>query len=218
MKKSVLKKSALLLFVVACGGKMPETRYYQLAAPAAHAKAPPIDAVVVVEPLDTDAAYDDERIVYRQSAYRLDYYQYHRWITAPGTMVSDYLATALAHSGRFRSIDREPTDDAAVVLGGRVIAIEEIDRSAHQWDGRIALALTLTDARTGEVVWSQQVEEIEPLAAQTPEGLAAALSRAMDRVIARITPALGAHAAEQALSHAPKVPMANRAPHGRGHF
>lgn len=215
-----MRWSALLVALAACGAKAPETRYYQLAAPAAArgGGAPsdaPSDAVVVVEPLDTDAAYDDERIVYRQSPYRLDYYQYHRWVASPGTMLSDYLAQALARTGRFRAIDREPTDDAAVILGGRVIAIEEIDRGPHRWDGRIALALSVTDARTGEVLWSQDVEEIEPLAALTPEGLAAALSRAMARVVDRVSPTLGATASRQAALHRAALPLANRAPSRR---
>ena len=204
-------KYLLFIVLIACGGKMPETRYYQLAAPAARAPTSG-ETVVVVEPLSTDSAYDDDRIVYRQSPYRLDYYDYHRWISSPGTMVSDYLAMSLAHTGRFRAVARELTDAAAVVLGGRVIAIEEVDRSDHRWEGRIVIELTLTDARTGEALWSQQLEETEPLPTQSPEGLAAALSRAMARVVERVTPTIADTASQQALLHAPKKPMANRTP------
>jgi len=206
-----VKRALLLLAVMACGGKTPQTRFYQLATPASH-PAQAGDTVVVVEPLATDSAYDDERIVYRQSPYRLDYYAYHRWVSSPGTMVSDYLAESLAHTGRFRAIARELTDAAAVVLGGRVIAIEEVDRTDHHWVGRIALELTLTDARTGEVLWSQQFEETEPLPQQSPEGLAAAISRAMGRVVERVVPTIADTATQQALIHTQKKPMANRVP------
>lgn len=209
-----MKYVVLAIVIGACGGKLPETRYYQLAAPTARA-ADPTDTVVVVEPLETDSAYDDERMIYRQSPYRLDYYQYHRWVSSPGTMISDTLAESLAHTGRFRAIARELGGAAAVVLGGRVIAIEEVDRTDHHWDGRLALELTLTDARTGEVLWSQQFDETEPLAAQTPEGLAAALSRVMARVVARVTPTIADTASRQAMIHAQKrdtAPMANRVP------
>ena len=76
-------KTLVLVFGLAgCAGKVPETRYYQLASPP---RAPNTgDQILVVEPLVTDAAYDDDRIVYRISPYRLDYYQYHRWTGAPG--------------------------------------------------------------------------------------------------------------------------------------
>jgi uncharacterized lipoprotein YmbA len=101
---------ALVLVAAACGGKAVETRFYQLAA-TAHPKGtgspdgslahgPPGDGPgLVLEPLSTDGAYDDERMVYRTSPYRLDYYQYHRWSSAPGTMVGNYLEQALAHTG-----------------------------------------------------------------------------------------------------------------------
>ena len=190
---------AAALIAAACGGKLPETRYYQLAAPARGAMDG--DAVVVLEPLAADAAYDDERMVYRTSPYRLDYYQYHRWIAAPGTMVSDYLAASLAKSGKFRALPRELTDEAPVVLGGRVIALEEVDQARDRWLGHVAISLTLTDAHTGAVVWSHDFDETEPLAAQTPEGLAAALSTAMSRIVAAAAPDIAAVATRQAAVH-----------------
>jgi uncharacterized lipoprotein YmbA len=63
----------LLLALAACAGKVPDTRYYQLAAPEAQAKQPG-EASIAIEPLTTDGAYDDDRIVYRVTPYRLDYY------------------------------------------------------------------------------------------------------------------------------------------------
>lgn len=170
------------------GGKVPETRYYQLAAPteARHAGA----TVVVLEPLSTDGAYDDERIVYRASPYRLDYYQYHRWSAPPGAMMSDVLAQGLAHSGRFRAIERELTDGASVVVGGRVIALEEIDESKTRWIGHVALELVARDPRTGAALWTDRFDEREPLRAQSPEGLAEALSHAMSRIVDRAAPAI----------------------------
>lgn len=167
--------------LTACGGaKLPETRYYQL-VPDAHAP-PGGDIALAIDPLATDQAYDDERIVYRQTPYRLDYYNYHRWSAAPGTLVGDYLESALEHSGVFSSVTREPTADTPAVLGGRVVAIEEVDRSKTDWVGRIVIELTLTDTRSSKVIWTKQYEQIEPLGQQTPEALAKAISTAMGRI------------------------------------
>jgi ABC-type uncharacterized transport system auxiliary subunit len=184
-----------LLVIGGCGGKLPETRFYQLAVPPTGQRSG--DAVIVLETLATDPAYDDERIVYRTNPYRLDYYQYHRWSAAPGTMVGNYLEQAFENSGRFRSVVRETSADAAVVLGGRVVAIEEIDTSKTSWVGRIVIELTLTDTRSGTVLWSEQFDESEPLAAQTPEGLARALSTAMQRIASRAAPIVADLAAQQ---------------------
>lgn len=189
-----------LIACAGCGGKLPETRYYQLAIPDARPRSG--ERVLVLDALATEAAYDDERIVYRTTPFRLDYYQYHHWAGAPGTMVSSYLEQALERSGRFRAVVREVTPDAPVMLAGRVIAIEEVDRSRTEWLGRIALELMLTDARSGEALWTEQFDETEPLHQQTPEGLAQALSVAMQRIVARAAPVIAELADRQARAQA----------------
>jgi uncharacterized lipoprotein YmbA len=192
---------ALLLAVSACAGAMPETRYYQLAAPEAK-PASGGDGVLVLESLHTDSAYDDDRIVYRTTPFRLDYYQYQRWSSAPGVMVGNYLEQALERSGKFRSVVREMTPDAPVILSGRVLALEEVDTSKTAWQGRIVLELVLTDARTGRALWTRQLEEREPLRQQTPEGLAQAISIAMTRIVAQTMPEIADLAARQAVVNA----------------
>lgn len=188
-----MKLATLCLALAACSGNVPATRYYQLAAPTVRAH-PSASSVLAIEPLETEAAYDDERIVYRTNPFRLDYYQYHRWSSAPGVLVGNYLEQAFEASGRFRAVVRELTPAAHAVLGGRVIAIEEVDSSKQKWTGRIVLELTLTDPRTGEVVWNEQFEETEAMPTQHPEGLARALSAAMARIAKRAAPMIADHA------------------------
>jgi ABC-type uncharacterized transport system auxiliary subunit len=150
--------------------------------------------VLVIEPLSADDAYQDERIVYRTSPYRLDYYQYHRWSAAPGVLIAGYLEQALQQSGHFRAVVREHDGGASAILTGRVVAIEEVDESRTRWLGRVAIELTLKDARTGDVLWTEELAETEPLSAQSPEGLARALSAAMARISARAVPEIAEHA------------------------
>lgn len=188
-------KRLALLVLVACGGNPPQTRYYQLAEPKA-APAQRSGVALVIEPLTTDPAYDDERIVYRLTPYRLDYYAYHRWTSSPGTLISNYLERAFEHSGKFSAVTREPNPAAPVTLGGRVVAIEEVDQSKTKWIGRIVVELTLSDS-AGKVLWSEQFEETEPLATQTPEGLARALSVALERIALRAVPVVAVLAEEQ---------------------
>jgi ABC-type uncharacterized transport system auxiliary subunit len=203
--------AAVWIACAGCGGKLPDTRYYQLATPDTKVRGG--DGVLVLDALTADAAYDDERIVYRTTPVRIDYYQYHRWSSAPGNMVGNYLEQAFKTSGKFRAVLRDPTPDAPVILAGRVIAIEEVDRSKTAWIGRIVLELVLTDARTGEPLWSEQLEETEPLRRQTPEGLAAALSIAMARIVAHAVPVIADLTDRQARLHAehPTAATATRA-------
>jgi ABC-type uncharacterized transport system auxiliary subunit len=177
-----------LALAAGCGGSAPPTRFYHLGTPpAGHGGG---NAVLVLEQLTTDAGYDDERMVYRVNPYRFDYYDYHRWSAAPGVMVGNYLEQALERSGKFRSVIREATPDAALVMTGRVAAIEEIDK-ARQWFGHIVLELQLTDQATGQIVWTDQFDETVAMPKQSPEGLARALSTAMARVVAKVAPQLG---------------------------
>jgi ABC-type uncharacterized transport system auxiliary subunit len=194
----------------ACSGKLPETRYYQLAQLAEPAQlAGPAttttrgDTILVLETLAAEAAYDDDRIAYRTTPVRIDYYHYHRWSSAPGVMVSNYLEQALEATGRFRAVVRELTAAAPVILGGRVLAIEEVDRGPTSWLARIVLELTLSDVRTGEALWTDQIQETEPLAQRTPEGLATALSKAMARIVTRTAPVIADLADRQARVRAP---------------
>ena len=197
----------LVLALAACGGKVPATRFYQLAEPPGKISSGS-GIALVVESLTTDAAYDDERIVYRVTPYRLDYYSYHRWSAAPGTLIANYLERAFEKSGKFGAVTREPNPAATVTLGGRVIAIEEVDQSKTRWVGRIVVELSLTNSATGEVLWSEQFEENEPLPVQAPEGLARALSAALERIANRAVPVVSmlAEQTASARDHAKAAP------------
>ncbi len=196
-----ISQLAIACVLTACAGAATQTRYYQLAPPSAAEPPATTGSVLAVEPLVAEGAYDDERIVYRVDPVRLDYYQYHRWSTTPGAMVSSYLQQALSRSGKFRAVVRDSVADTAVVLGGRVIAIEEIDASKTSWLGHVAIELTLTDPKTGEILWSHPFDEREPLGAQTPAGLARALGIAMDRIIAKAMPLVAGVSDRQAKAH-----------------
>jgi len=198
----------VMLFAGGCANKLPDTRYYQLAPPEQAQRGG--DLSLVLEPLTTDQAYDDERIVYRSTPYRFDYYQYHRWSAAPGAMIGNYLEQSLERSGKFATVTHELTSDAPVVLGGRVVAIEEVDTAKTSWVGRIVLELTLSDAKTNKPLWTQQFEETEPLSAQTPEGLAKALSVAMGRITTKALPMIESGAREREAAVGPQASNAGR--------
>jgi cholesterol transport system auxiliary component len=191
-----IRVAAVVVALAACGGTAPEVHHYQLVVdtPTAPPSAPSSAQVLAVTALASHSAYDDERIVYRKSPYQLDYYNYHRWSATPGVLVAGYLEQALARTGAFKAVVGTPSPDAAWVLGGTITAIEEIDRDASHWQGRIALDLTLTDPATGAIVWTQRFDETEPLAIRSPEGLARALSVALGRIATRAAPLIAEHA------------------------
>ncbi len=182
MKKIVLL-ILVALFFCACGGSAPQIRYYQMVPPESGATDG--EYIIGVEPFLVDAAYDDQRIVYRTSKYRLDYYHYHRWSAPPGVMISDYVRAALTASGEFKSVLTGFTADAQALVGGRVVAIEEVDRSDSDWVARISLELYVRSAADGKLLWSKTLTEEEELPSQSPEGVAEAMSNALGRIVKR---------------------------------
>ncbi len=158
------------------------------------------DIILSVETLVGDAAFEDQRIVYRKSPHRLDYYYYHRWTAPPGVMVSDFLREAYEESGYFKTVVSGFSPEAPVFLNGRVIAFEEVDIDKREWIARIKLDLHLRSAESGDIVWSRTITEEEPVEELHPEGLAAALSRAVTRIVVDTAPefaAIGARIAER---------------------
>lgn len=58
--------------------------------------------------------------------------------------------------------------------------------------------MRLTDPKTSAVLWAHIYDEREPLATQTPDGLARALGVAMARIVRDATPAIADLADRQA--------------------
>jgi ABC-type uncharacterized transport system auxiliary subunit len=183
----------MVAIAVGCGAA-PRTHYYALALAPARAPATFARGVLSVDELAVAAAYDDQRIVYRQGAYRLDYYEYHQWSAAPSLLISDFVRDALEQSGRFERVSADRSADTTLVLRGRISAFEEVDLSPTEWVGRVEIELLLEEPKTGKIVWSRRFRGQEPLATRHPSGLAQALSVALAQIMAQATPEIFAAA------------------------
>ncbi|HLV68472.1 MAG TPA: ABC-type transport auxiliary lipoprotein family protein [Polyangiaceae bacterium] len=202
---------ACALSLAACGGPVPEIHYYELAVlqPMRRPASDP-RLVLAIEPFEANAAYESEQMVYRVSPYRMDYYHYHRWSASPALTVADYLREAFSRTGRFRRVVLEPSPNAPLVLGGRVLALEEVDVTEESWYGQVVLELSLESRESGEVVWSQTFSEREKMEQRSPEGLARALSLALDRIVAASTGPIAAALDTAARADARREPAATR--------
>jgi ABC-type uncharacterized transport system auxiliary subunit len=204
------RRRALWLFgCVACAAacaSVPDTHYYRLSGPALTAASQAVAGILMVESFEADAVYSDDRIVYRASPYRLDYYNYHRWTSPPAVHLKDYLRDAYARSGLFRRVTTSSLPDPDAVLSGRVTTFDEIDESETAWVGRVTLELTLSDPRTSTTLWAQRFDESERIPQHSPEGVAVALSAAMRRVVQTSASAIAAAMQQHAASPPPATP------------
>lgn len=184
--------AALLPTVTACfgGGPTPTINYYGLSAPDAVARAG-VAPAIAVEELRAQAPYDERRIVHRTSPYQLSYYEYDQWAAAPGVLVAEYLRRAYQASGRFGLVLPQPGADTTAILGGQVLAFEQLGApgkakpaASAPGKARVVLDLELRDAETGRILWTRRAERELALADRTPAALAAALSKALGEIAA----------------------------------
>ncbi|HZO14151.1 MAG TPA: ABC-type transport auxiliary lipoprotein family protein [Polyangiaceae bacterium] len=195
----MMHRALLCLALTACAA-VPETHRYTLVAATI---APVIEEgadlpTLTVEELEVDPPYDDPRIAYRPSAYRFESYHYHRWSAPPSLLVSEYFRDAFSRSGHFARVTRAIVPQTNALLRGRLTAFEEVDVKKNRWVGRVALELSLEDPTTGKILWSRSFDESEPLVDQSPDGLARALSTALQRIARATLPSATKIATSQA--------------------
>ena len=188
--------SLALAGLAGCLPAVPPVQYYRLALQEELPRGESTGEVLAVEVMEVDAVYDDPRIVYRESEYELDYYHYHQWSAQPGTAIADFLQAALAQTGRFSAVLRDPSPETTLLLGGRLQALEEVDRSKDRWVGHLALELRLREPRTGEILWTRRFDIEEPLVERSPKGLARAASSMLARVVVEAAPRIAEIAAQ----------------------
>lgn len=188
---------AVVAAMLACAPAIPTTHLYRLQLPTTPgiepaACDPAIRGSLFVRDMQVAGAYDDVRMVYRQSEYQLQRYEYHEWVAPPGELVSDALRDGYATSGWFARVERAQDASVTATLHGRVLALEEVDRTRTQWFAHLQLELELQDARTHARLWSHEYDLTHPLAERSPNGLAAATSALLREVIDASAPELAA--------------------------
>lgn len=185
---TLLASLALGLVVSACSST-PPVKYYKLATPTLEQPAQTSALVLVVEDFTASPVYDDMRIIYRQNAYTLDYYHYHRWSAPPSVLVTDALRAGLDRSGRYKGILSSFSPTADAILTGRVIAFEEVDETSA-WFAHAEVAVEIRSTLDGSLLWSSQLEARQKLAKRNPEGLAQAMTQAMADINTQIQSAI----------------------------
>jgi cholesterol transport system auxiliary component len=145
----------------------------------------------------TADAYLKNRIMRRDSAYEITYYDERMWTEKPETYVRRALSRALFDERGARQV----ISGIATTLDVDVVAFEEVMKPAHV--GRVELSYTLYDDRI--VLLSRTVEVERPIAEAkgeaaadaVVEALAGAMSAAVDQVASAATAELRAEISAQ---------------------
>jgi ABC-type uncharacterized transport system auxiliary subunit len=144
-----------------------------------------INELIKVEKFSIAHAFDTSSIIYREGPHLLNTDPYNRWRTKPGDMVTDYLVRDLRHSGLFLALfSYNDSEETRYLLEGEVNEFLE----SKEKDGLkaiLSLNVTLLDLSkqeiTEKVVFQRDYRYTEPLERETYEGLAQAMSKAMEK-------------------------------------
>jgi ABC-type uncharacterized transport system auxiliary subunit len=145
--------------LLSCFGRVIDISYYQLdyvPTPKSMTNETVYPYTVRVKDFDVAEIYRRNNIVYRQSPFKLHFYNYEQWAVRPEYLVSDmlfrHLETAKIFSEVRRSIDSEEPD---FIISGTIRALEEYDNQ-DEWYAHIAINMNLQDYGAKRIIWSRE--------------------------------------------------------------
>lgn len=174
---ALLALAGLAVCLSGCGGKIPETSFYILepGRPAAR-DATPTKAAAIVVPLDASEPLITDKIVYRESAHKVGFYEYHRWAEDPRTSITGALAGRLRARSTFQSVSLyDGRTKAEYTIRGRIERLEEVD-DASGVSAKVTVSLRLISELSRETLWESEASSKQDVTDRSVENLVAQLS------------------------------------------
>src|SRR5271166_3210526 len=145
------------LLMSGCAGRVRYPNYYTLAVAPTETPAQNDNhqsATVAVRRFDTPAYLRQGRIVYRQTPEEVGFYDYHRWASDPGVVITTGVMDSLRSANLFSVVEpyagQEHPD---YLLSGRLERLDEVDyKSGVQVE--VKLSAQLINVRTGAALWA----------------------------------------------------------------
>lgn len=180
---------AMVTFAASCG--TPRTNYYRLHYPIPESGPSSAAAgALAVERFRAGQLLRQDRIVYSTAEQQLNYYQYHRWADDPATMISQLVVRELASRHSFKDVlYGHPASEPDYTLRGRLIALEELDRSPTV-SVRVVLEGELVKTKTGAVIWSGRAERERPVPRKEVPSVVEEMNQAVREAIGQLADAV----------------------------
>jgi ABC-type uncharacterized transport system auxiliary subunit len=132
--------------------------------------------------------YGQSRIIYRTSAYNLDYYNYRMWASSPPDQVQEWTARYLRAAKLFSRVTTIPEAGGDVELGAVVRRFEEVDNDRDQtWDAALAVDFWLVRRSERTTLWYGSYEATQRAPKRNPTAVAEAMSRCLEQVLKRVS-------------------------------
>ena len=191
-----LKALALMLATLAaltgCAGKIRYPSYYTLNVPSApDPVAPPtVRSSIAVREFQSPAFLRQGPIVYRTTAEKIGFYEFHRWAEDPRVFVTDTIVDRLSASGNFARVSvYSGRSDIDYLFSGKLEKLEEVD-----YEGgvkvRVAMSAQITKVPTGETIWRNAVSETGNVSERNVSGVVSQMNRTMGVAIDKLLSSL----------------------------
>lgn len=189
MRRSAALAAALLSGCLA-SGSVPPREYYVLAdlgTPAASARGPRIDSVLLVSTTSVGAFYDTQSLVFSRVPGQRAYYQFAAWTERPGRKLTELLITRLSADNAFRSV----ASTTAGAKGDLILntRLEElyVDASARPASVRITLAAELVDLGQGVIIARHRFEKSTPTVGDSASEAVVAFDNAATALLGEVS-------------------------------
>ena len=180
--------SCLLLAGCFTGGKPPyNIERYILNYPANSWSQPgKLDASVKFNRFSIATAYNSPRMIFRNDDYRIDSFNYSRWVVNPADMIADRLFEDMTGSGFFQTVFpyQEAHDGRFIVSGAVEEFLLSIDKNGKTAVIRMTIALQDSRVKSSvkRTIFQKKYFRTEPLQESSPQGYCDAASRAMQHL------------------------------------
>lgn len=194
----VIVLTAIILFPVLTGCssllKQPPAviTYYQPEYPAPAGRDNAFSAVLMIRPLNIQAPYDRNSIVYRQHNGVCGFYAYDQWISNPADLVSANLVRDFQYANLFEAVVipgmfRVPDYE----LNGTIVQIGEVrDPGTGESTGSVHMNMVLIGPRTatgqGTIRFQKDYTASRPCQAGDQESIVQAISASLQAVSSNI--------------------------------
>ena len=155
MKKKICILTVLWLVAWACA----DPHYFDLyIKPHKNEHRAKINKILLVKDIRTNEAFWHQRMVYRQSAYKVRYFPLEQWVKRPGELIKDTIIQYYKNSLFFtRVIGENSAIEADIVMRVIIDSLEMLYKD-KQWHAHLALDIEFVDVKSEKTFLSHSFD------------------------------------------------------------
>jgi ABC-type uncharacterized transport system auxiliary subunit len=150
----------------------------------------PVDRTLKIDRFAVAQIFNNTTMLRRPGSYKIEPYNYHRWRTNPGDMVTDFISRDFKETGLFRAVfTYRHREEADFVLEGNVTEFL-MSNDGGRWQVLLSMDVSLLDmnrtAVNERVLFQKVYQASEPIEKEDPVLFAAGMSKAAAKISAHI--------------------------------